>query len=199
MVDWYCKRCATKLKKSIEPEPAILRRCTGCDVENYCYPAGHAGEDAEPEKVAEIARSQAAVHGKTEAEREEAESIPDDMDISESEQLAHYEGVEDEVQAEDAEDAAETAPSEAPVEDVEEPSEDTAKAEEGGPVDCDSGLKDEWPEEPTHFETAGEPIKRPKITVEEENVTGATDPYADLSKEDLLERIKALEAEENQT
>ena len=79
-VEWLCKRCATKLGKSIEPEPMILRRCTGCDVENYCFPSGHAGEDAEPEKASKIARSQAAVHGKVAGEV--SESIPPDGTIS---------------------------------------------------------------------------------------------------------------------
>jgi len=77
MVEWLCKRCAKKLGKSIESEPMVLCRCTGCDVENYCYPAGHAGEDAEPAKAAEIARSQAAVHGKVEGEV--GESILEDL------------------------------------------------------------------------------------------------------------------------
>jgi len=113
MVEWLCKRCATKLKKSIEPEPMVLRRCTGCDVENYCYPAGHAGEDAEPEKAAEIARSQAAVHGKTEGEREVAESNPGFKGVPD-EIVKEMGKVIDEIQSEDADVSEEVVPAAEP-------------------------------------------------------------------------------------
>jgi len=87
-VEWLCKRCSIKLGKSIEPEPMVLRRCSGCDVENYCYPSGHAGEDAEPEKTADIARSQAAVHGKAEGVIIEAETVVDEQDNEVAEETA---------------------------------------------------------------------------------------------------------------
>ena len=113
MVEWLCKRCAKKLGKSIEPEPMVLRRCTGCDVENYCYPAGHAGEDAEPEKAAEIARSQAAVHGKTEGEREVAESNPGFKGVPD-EIVKEMGKVIDEIQSEDADVSEEVVPAAEP-------------------------------------------------------------------------------------
>lgn len=47
-VKWYCKRCAEALNVKLEPEPMVLRLCSNCKVENYCWPCGHAGEDVTP-------------------------------------------------------------------------------------------------------------------------------------------------------
>jgi hypothetical protein len=70
-VKWLCKRCAEQTETKIEEEPMILRICSNCGVENYCFPAGHAGEDVEPTEEEKAISEKPSEVGIVEASPEE--------------------------------------------------------------------------------------------------------------------------------
>ncbi|MHC4335472.1 MAG: hypothetical protein ACYSUV_17240 [Planctomycetota bacterium] len=52
-VRWLCHRCVKKLEATVEPDPAIVRVCDGCQIENYTRPESGSVAVVEPVLEAE--------------------------------------------------------------------------------------------------------------------------------------------------
>ena len=74
-VKWYCWRCLAKENVEKGSLDKVLRVCSGCGVEQYCWPAGHAGEDVVPK----IPEEEALIEAETLTDGQEVPLEPEEV------------------------------------------------------------------------------------------------------------------------
>ena len=117
MTEWYCVRCSKKLDIETDEEPAPIRVCDGCGVENYCRPVKSVPEETRSkEEVTDDFKA-------TGMDEEQAEIIAEALTNGQEE-------VKDEVQSEDAEIPEEVVPAEQPTDGEPEAENETMTPEE---------------------------------------------------------------------